>query len=383
MKLVFLSNLFPDTKESYRGLDNATVLHHLSKECEIRVIAPRPRLPWQPTVERQCREKDASFRPVYPQYSYVPKIGSLFNDHLFANAIRKPLIDLKRKFDFQAILVAWTFPDACAIARLAPGLNVPFVTIVQGSDAHMYLQMPMRRKKIVAALRQASSSITRSAKLADLLREAGVPKEKLFPVYNGVDLETFRPGNKQITRRELGLKDIPTILFVGNFLPVKNPFLLIRAHAQLCQQYKPCQLVMIGGGPLEAASRQLAQTTAYAEHVVFAGRKDASQVAEYMRAADLLCLTSENEGVPNVVLEAFAAGVPVVSTDVGGISEVLNKPFLGKLVPRGDQDAMANALATQLAQQSQAGKIRERGEWFSWERAAGEYLRLLRRSLDQ
>ncbi|MBA4148698.1 MAG: glycosyltransferase [Verrucomicrobia bacterium] len=381
MKLVFVSNLFPDSRENYRGLDNATVLHQLSSECEIRVIAPRPRLPWKVPVVRTCRAMDAKFRPVYPEYFYVPKFGSSFNDHLFARTIRKPLFDLKRQFDFDVILVAWTFPDACAIARLAPELDVPFVAIVQGSDAHMYLEMPLRRKKIVGALSKASSVITRSAKLSHLLSDAGVPKKKLFPVYNGVDLRTFRPGNKQVTRRELGLADLPTILFVGNFLPVKNPFLLVKAHAQVCKEFRPCQLVMIGGGPLESEARELAIASSFGEHVVFTGRKEAAQVADYMQAADLLCLSSENEGVPNVILEAFAAGLPVISTDVGGISEVLNQPFLGKLVPRGDQDALVGALAGQLAKPSESGKIRQYGESFSWERAAGEYLRLLRDAL--
>jgi len=377
MKLVFVSNLFPDSKELYRGLDNATVLHHLSKDCEVRVISPRPRLPGKPAVARQCRAEDAPFRPVYPEYFYVPKFGSPFNDRLFASALRKPLFDLKKEFDFDVILVAWTFPDACAVARHASQLNVPFVVIVQGSDAHAYLEMPLRRGKIVKAMNRASSGITRSAKLAHLLAEAGVSREKLFPIYNGVDLETFGPGDRAETRKTLGLADTPTILFVGNFLPVKNPFLLIRAHAQVCREWKPCQLVMIGGGPLETEARALAKASGFGDRVIFAGRKIAPEVAQYMRAADLLCLSSENEGVPNVVLEAFATGIPVVTTDVGGIAEVLNKPCLGKLVPRGDQNALANALIAQLSETTQTQAIREHGEWFSWSRAAEGYLRLL------
>ncbi|MFN7139919.1 MAG: glycosyltransferase, partial [Limisphaerales bacterium] len=205
MKLLFLSNLFPDLKESYRGLDNATLLHHLPSNYQVRVIAPRPRLPWTTRINRSSRPVDENFQPIYPEYFYVPKVGSAFNDQLFAAAIKEPLLQLKREFDFQVILVSWTFPDACAVARLAPLLAVPFVTIVQGSDAHSYLHMPLRRRKIVHALNQASGSITRSAKLAHLLADAGVEQSKLHPVYNGVDLQTFTPGNKQVSRAELKL----------------------------------------------------------------------------------------------------------------------------------------------------------------------------------
>ncbi len=373
MKVVFISNLFPDQKESYRGLDNATLLHELSNEMEFRVLSPRPRLPWNSRKSRQPRDMDTKFCPVYPEYLYVPKFGSAFNDHLFARAIRQPLEDLKREFDFKLILVAWTFPDACAVAKLAPKFRVPFVTIVQGSDAHVYLQMPVRREKIVKALTQASSSITRSAKLGHLLAKAGVPENKLSPVYNGVDLEIFHVGNKQESRRQLGLQELPTILFVGNFLPVKNPFLLIEAHAQLCRQGPRVQLVMIGAGPLESEARQLAQTLGFGDLVRFAGRKSVTEVAEHLRASNLLCLSSENEGVPNVVLEAFASGVPVVTTDVGGISEVLNQPFLGELVPRGDQEALANGLRKWIQADVDPLRIRKRGEHFSWPRAAAEY----------
>ena len=232
------------------------------------------------------------------------------------------------------------------------------------------------------ALNRSSGAITRSAKLAELLRDAGVQSEKLHPVYNGVDLDTFHPeANKKDARQKLNLKaDLPTVLFVGNFLPVKNPQLLVRAHAAVCKN-TPCQLVMLGGGPLESEVRALANELGHGENVILAGRKNASEVARYMQAADLLCLSSENEGVPNVVLEAFASGIPVLSTDVGGIHEVLNKPFLGRLVERGNQQQLSDGLTALLNEKPATENIREHGLNFSWPKAAVEYERLLNAAL--
>lgn len=384
MKVLFLSNLFPDTREPYRGLDNATLLHELSKTYYIRVISPRPALPFRAVPERACRPVDEKFEPIYPRTFYVPKAGSLFNHHLFASAIRQPLLELKRKFPFDVILVSWTFPDTAAVAMLQSELGVPFVGIVQGSDAHAYLQLPLRKKTIVSALNRSAFTITRSAKLAQLLQGAGVAAEKLCPVYNGVDLELFQPVfDKKHAKLELGLStQLPVLLFVGNFFPVKNPHLLVRAHAEVCRRFPQhrCQLVMVGGGPLEGEIRQLANQLGFGENVILAGRKVAVEVALHMKAADMLCMSSENEGVPNVILEAFASGLPVMSTAVGGIPEVVSSESLGRLVERGNLEAMTAAIARLLAEKPATEKIREHALRFSWENAATAYRTLLEKA---
>jgi teichuronic acid biosynthesis glycosyltransferase TuaC len=384
MKVLFLSNLFPDSRENYRGLDNATLLHHLSEDCEIRAMSPRPALPFSVVVAKEPREIDQVFQPTYPRVAYVPKIGSHFNHHLFAAGIRKPLLELREEFPFDLILVSWTFPDTAAVAKLQGELGVPFVAIVQGSDAHVYLQMPPRRKVIVRTLNQSAGAITRSGKLAAMLQEAGVAGEKLHPIYNGVDLEMFAPGDSRLARLELGLSTSkPILLFVGNFFPIKNPLLLIRAHAQLCREFPKLesQLVMIGGGPLEAEARELANQLGSGANVLVAGRRKAPEIAEYMRAADLLCVPSDNEGVPNVVLEAFASGLKIVSTDVGGISEVLCDDLLGRLTPAGDQDAFVKALAASLTEPTDRNSIRAYGTNFSWKRSSDAYKAVMERAV--
>jgi teichuronic acid biosynthesis glycosyltransferase TuaC len=140
-------------------------------------------------------------------------------------------------------------------------------------------------------------------------------------------------------------------------------------------------VIMIGGGPMEQEVRQAADAKGFGKFVTLAGRKNAAQISEYMRAANLLAMSSENEGVPNVILEAFASGLPVVSTNVGGISEVVNQPFLGTLVERGNAVQLQRALVQTLREPPSVEKIRSHGLHFSWERAGNQYLEVLRRAV--
>ncbi len=373
MKVLFLSNLYPDTAEPNRGSDNAVLLRTLAPSCEIRVLCPRPTLgggrEFRPLVP------DEPFHPVYRPVSYVPIIGSLVNHRLMARAIRSDLKKIRREFPFDVVLTSWIYPDACATALLAKELDFPFVAIAQGSDVHQYLQMPVRRKIIQQLMPAASSIITRSGDLARLLAKAGLDEAKLKLIYNGIDRDIFRPGDRAATRRKLKLPaDASIILFVGNFLPIKNPGLLLQAHAAL---KKPAELVMLGSGSEEQKIKKQAAALKTSTRVHLPGRKSPAEVAQYMQAANVLCLSSENEGFPNVILEAFACGLPVVSTRVGGISELLNHDYLGRLVEKGNQPALTDALAETLGQTPETERISKFGSQFSWERAAKAYLEVL------
>ena len=100
-----------------------------------------------------------------------------------------------------------------------------------------------------------------------------------------------------------------------------------------------------------------------------------------MRSADVLCMSSLNEGLPNVVIEAMASGLPVVATNVGGIHEVIDAPWKGILVPSGDETALANALNNTLASPLDHERIGAYGQGLSWQRTAEAYEDVLRSAL--
>ena len=378
MRLLFVSNLFPDTREPYRGLDNATVLQQLNTQWDIRALALRPTLPFR-SGAWTARTEDSRMQPQFLAVPYLPKIGSRWNHRLMARALRGPLREIHSRFPFDVVLSSWIYPDSCAVAQLSGELGFPFVAIAQGSDVHQYLRHPVRRKIIAQALPAASAVITRSGELARLLGETGVASESLHTIYNGVNRALFRPADRAAARQALNLQqDVQIILFVGNFYPIKNPLLLIEAHSQVCDDntLSRTKLIMLGDGPLAGNARALGDRLHFGPNVVLGGRKSAAEVARYMQAADVLCVPSVNEGVPNVVLEAFACGLPVVASRVGGIPEVHPGETCGRLVePR--LATVAAALRAVLREPPPSAPIAEYGAQFTWEKTAEEYHALL------
>ncbi len=375
MRLLFVSNLFPDTREPYRGLDNATVLDRLTAHWDIRVLGLRPTLPLR-SGTWTARDDDRRLQPQFLATPYLPKIGSRWNHQLMARALRGPLREIGAHFPYDLVLSSWIYPDSCAVARLAQEIGFPFVSIAQGSDVHQYLRHPVRRKIIARSMPGAASIITRSGELGRLLGEAGIDRDKLHTVYNGVDHSVFKPGDRAAARQALNLPpDLPIILFVGNFYPIKNPILLVEAHAHVCNNDHALlrtKLIMLGGGPLTDSARTLADRLQFGPNVLLPGRKSAKEVARYMQAADVLCIPSVNEGVPNVVLEAFACGLPVVASRVGGLAEVHPGETCGRLI-EPHLAPLTAALRSVLREPPAREVIAAHGAQFTWERAAAQY----------
>ncbi len=380
MRLLFISNLFPDTAQPWRGLDNVTLLHAmraLRPDADIRVLCLRPShafwfgkdCPLQP------RFGDEVFHPRYHWTPYVPKFGGA-NDRLFAMALRHALKSLPDGWKPDGLLVPWLFPDACGVNLVPELAGVPLVCVAQGSDVHHYLNFPMRRRAILNLVKRARI-ITRSEDLRQRLLKAGSEEDRVSTVYNGVDLETFHPGDKIAARAELKLPiDGKVLLFVGNFLPVKGLDLLIRSVAQISTTIaEPLHLVMIGSGPLQSELANLARQSGLKDSQIYwAGRRAPAEVAQFMRAADAVCLTSHNEGVPNVLLEALASGRPLVSTDVGGISEIINpSPQGGVLVKGRETAAYATALRQVIQSPPNTNLLSNYSNSFAWRRCAQTY----------
>lgn len=381
MRLLFISNLFPDSAQPWRGLDNVTLLHAMRAqrpEADIRVLCLRPGHGYW--LGKNCplkpRPGDEVLHPSYHWAGYVPKFGGA-NDRLFARAVQRALRTLPTDWKPDAVLVPWLFPDASGVNLVPELAGLPIVSVAQGSDVHQYLDQPMRRRAILK-LAERAIILTRSDDLRQRLLRAGAATAQVKTVYNGVDLATFHPGDKAAARAALGLPvDGNLLLFVGNFLPVKGLELLIRsvAHAST-ESLVPLRLVMIGSGPLQVDLTALAaQCGLRDDQILWAGRRGPAEVAEYMRAADVVCLTSHNEGVPNVLFEALASGRPLVSTHVGGISEILDSAPHGggSLVSSRDPVVYANALRQILHSSPDPESLSHHASQFAWERCAATY----------
>ena len=381
-RMLFVSNLFPDSNAPYLGLDNATLLHQLRDFFDVRVICPRPSLKVSAlyrstSVKLTPREIDKAFQPHFIEVPYVPICGSHFNHRLMRMRLRRPIYSLIQQGGIDCVLCSWLYPDGCAVSSILRGSGVPLVLITQGTDTHHYINHPVRRKLIIDAVEKSGAAIARSDELARLLAIAGVDSGKIHSIHNGVDQSIFYPRDRELCRQQLGLaRDAKVIVFVGNFLPVKNPEFLLEAFSSRRIDDKVI-LTMIGNGPLKSQLIRIAENLGITDRVVFTGPLDSENVARWMGVASCLCLTSHNEGLPNVVIEALASGLPVVASDVGGIGQLVNSTERGSLIPPGDIKGYVNAIVSRLNRIGSRTQTAMSGSQFSWRECAQKYARII------
>jgi glycosyltransferase involved in cell wall biosynthesis len=215
VKVLFISNLFPNSAEPARGIFNFHQLRHFARHCEVQAIAPLTRLPDIPSVEQI-----GGITVQHPRQYYLPKIGRPLNPYLFALSVRQTVLNLRTTFLFDVIFANWAYPDACGVENIASQLKIPFVASISGSDANVYLNYKIRRRQILRMLDRAHSVTVRSQVLKTLLTGHGVPADKVHVLYNGVDPKLFYPTERATARRQLHLPEIDKVLiYVGRLSP--------------------------------------------------------------------------------------------------------------------------------------------------------------------
>ena len=218
---------------------------------------------------------------------------------------------------------------------------------------------------------------------ASASRWGTVPKSKLRVVLNGIDANVFsRFGNSDSLRGSLGIaEDRFVIGSVGRLNEVKRQDLLIEALATLRSRYPKLVLLLVGDGPERQNLEVLAKELGVADHVVFAGYQWAPQ--KFLACMNLFALSSRLEGLPLAMLEAWAAGLPVVSSDVGGIPKVLRHGVNGLMFPSGNVPKLAEAIEQLLTSPDTAKALGEAGratvlESYTLDRMAEQYERYYR-----
>jgi len=219
----------------------------------------------------------------------------------------------------------------------------------------------------------------------NLLTHYAAPADKVCVVPCGVDLECFKPLDKQQARDQLKLDaDAEVVLYVGRFAPVKGLNALFNAVAELVPRYPRLQLVVVGGdGDGSGAARSLlrqADALGIGARVALAGRVEHEALVNYYNAADLLALPSAYESFGLVTLEALACGTPVVATAVGGAASIIEEGLNGTIIDHPDSAAVARGLERALIQlrhrEFSSRAIRNSVAGFGWDRITGMILRV-------
>jgi glycosyltransferase involved in cell wall biosynthesis len=217
-----------------------------------------------------------------------------------------------------------------------------------------------------------------------LVNNEGISSERIAIIYNGVDLTPFTNPPTETSRAEarramgVGEEDF-VILQVARLDYLKDHLTAVRTLGQVLRQRPNAHLVLIGEGPERDKIQQEIARQGVGQHIHLLGLR--TDVPRLLAGADGFLLTSISEGIPLTVIEAMAAGLPVVGTRVGGMSEVVEEGVTGLLCPAGDDKALARELVRLAdnpdlrAQLGEAGRQRAHAR-FSETRMMEEYARL-------
>jgi colanic acid/amylovoran biosynthesis glycosyltransferase len=210
----------------------------------------------------------------------------------------------------------------------------------------------------------ASAIVTETDYAARFLRQRFLHRaDRVHRVYNGLDLAEFRHAHFSSTP--------PLIIAVGRLIPKKGFGVLIRTCAVLAERGKSFRCEIIGEGPLEHELRRQIDELGLQSNVVLTGAKPQTHLRRSLAAANVFVLPSVidpdggMDNLPTVIMEAMATGLPVVSTNIGGIPEMVVENETGFLVPPGDASALADAIERVINDSSSAQRIGQ----FGYERA--------------
>jgi glycosyltransferase involved in cell wall biosynthesis len=297
-----------------------------------------------------------------PRYRVWPRVGAAGVARRMADALLPVLREIRARFPFEVIDAEFFWPDGPAAMRLARALGVPFSVKARGSDVHLWGARPGIADQIVAAGRAAGGLLAVSAALKADMAALGMPEEKIRVHHTGIDLDLFRPADRAAAKAALGVEG-PLLVTAGALLERKGQALSIAALRQL----PGATLILVGDGP----DRRRLEGLARGANVRFLGNRPHAELPALLAAADVMVLPTVSEGLANVWVEALACGTPVVTADVGGAREVIDRPQAGRLVPR-EAGAIAQAVRELLADPPDPVGVREGALRFSWDKNGAE-----------
>ena len=337
-------------------------------------------LPWSETFIASQSGAMARYAPVLVGYSRDPGgaayvIGRpqlLLNEHSAFPALEKFLLKstgraprrwLRAIAETQPVVLHAHFgSSALPASRIARALRIPLVVTYHGMDITVAATTRAEVERRHRAFAAADRVIAVSGFIADVLRKAGCPPEKITVHFIGVDTARFTPwaghGAAPDARAAAEARSSTEVLFVGRLVEKKGVTHLIRAMQEVRRTVPAAELVLAGDGPLRTALEK--ECLVHGVPARFLGVQTPEQVIGLMRRAAVLCGPSiadsrgNAEGLPITFLEAQACGLPVIASMSGGTGEGIVHGETGVLFTPGDERALADHLLAMLGPSNDA-----------------------------
>ena len=371
LRVLTLASLFPDeTRPSFGPfVERQTLGLANHPDVELRVVAPIGLPPWP--LSLHPRYKALAALPVEeiwksvivyrPRFFHLPGTSGRFDGAAMARAVAPWLRRIRTDFPFDVIDAEFFFPDGPAAVQLAETFKVPVSIKARGADIQFWGCQPATRGQVLNAAKRADGLLCVAKALKADMVALGMDADAIRVHYTGVDLSLFKAGLRAEAKAELGVNG-PLIVSVGALIPRKRQALTMKAVATL----NGVSLVLIGKGEDGNRLRALATTLGIAERVQFLGALPQAQIARWLAAADVMCLPSKSEGLANAWVEALACGTPVVTTDVGGARELMDRAEAGHIVAP-EVETVAAAMDDLMCRPRDPFAVRATAERFTWD----------------
>lgn len=334
----------------------------LTADFRVHVLAPHaPNAAREETLHGM---RVLRHRYFFPESLQTLAYGAGIPNNLRANPLRwlqappfflgqwRALISTIRRFQIELVNSHWMLPQGLTAALARAALGTRHVMTIHSAGLYMLRGWPAGRQLARWQVRHSDAVYSvsrRNLQVLETLVKRPVPAH-ILPM--GIDTEYFAEAvSKQSARRTLQWSDeAKVVLCAGKLSRVKGTVYLIRAFRQVAAQLPAARLVLAGSGPEEAALQREVRTLRLDDRVRFAGQQSRDGVRTHLQACDVVALPSINdpggqsEGFPVAMLEALAAGRPVVGTRAGGTPEGIEEGKTGFLAPPEDAAALAEAL---------------------------------------
>lgn len=269
----------------------------------------------------------------YPLFDYPP----------YETVLAGKMVDVVKFEKLDLLHVHYAIPHASAaflaqqILR-AQGIHIPFITTLHGTDITLVGRDPAIKPVIQYCLEMSDAVTAVSESLKkDTIEHFSIQRE-IEVIPNFIQLEDYSTETNYQLRRRYALDDEFVITHISNFRKVKRVEDVVLAFKKI-NDVLPSKLVLVGDGPERQKVEELCRTLGTCDKVILLGKMQATHLPLSM--SDLFLLPSETESFGLSALEAMAAGVPVISSNTGGLPEVNENGFSGFLAPVGDVDTMA------------------------------------------
>jgi phosphatidylinositol alpha-1,6-mannosyltransferase len=314
---------------------------------------------------------------IMPNLRTKPWLHALVPGFILAQLVA--LVALLRRERFDAIHCHWLVPQGLVLAFARMFVAVPPTLLTcHGADAFTLNTAPLPRLKRWILGRVDGLTVV-SREIGERLAYRSGPPASHIPM--GVDVARF----SNLLRQDPSGRR--TLLFIGRLAEKKGVDRLLHAMSDERLSKRGVHLRIVGDGPLRSELESLARKLGVADRLTFAGAMPHDRVAVEMQLAELLCAPfvisrdGDREGTPTVLFEAASAGLPIVTTDVGGCADIVQNGYSGWIVPPDDEHAFVAAIVEALDNpdraRSMAMSARNCAEEHSWERIADRYAEAL------